>query len=118
MNNLDELETALIDKLSGMPERQLIKEIEDKIFSNEECLNLISAFQKAQDDYNFTLKLFKEEHEETKQKQKILYQKKLAMDEHPLIKEYNNLLITINEPLRYLEYNLFSLFSRRGNHQC
>ena len=56
MINLDTLENELLNKLLNMPERKEIKQIEEEIFSNEECILLISNFQKAQEDYNFTLK--------------------------------------------------------------
>ena len=86
--------------------------------SDLECRKLIDIFQQAQDDYNFYLKSFGEKHEYSKTAQKRLYEAKLKMDEHLLIKEYNSLLKTINEPLRYIEYNLISLFSRKSGHTC
>lgn len=115
---LELLEEKIIDAIKNMSERTLLKEIENKIFTDEECLSLISSFNQAQDEYNFTLKLFKEDHELTLQKQKALYEAKLKMDTHPLINEYNTLLKTCNEPLRYIEYKLISLFQKGHKHQC
>ena len=44
MINLDTLENELLNKLLNMPERKEIKQIEEEIFSNEECILLISNF--------------------------------------------------------------------------
>ena len=117
-NKLIKLEEELIEKLNSLPEREKLKEIEQKILSDLECRKLIDIFQQAQDDYNFYLKSFGENHQYTKTAQKRLYEAKLQMDEHLLIKEYNSLLKAINEPLRYIEYNLISLFSRKRGHTC
>lgn len=116
--DLELLENKLVESVKTMPERKALKEIEDKIFSTQECLILISSFHEAQNDYNFTLKIFNENHELTKQKQKKLHEEKLKMDSHPLIAEYNKLLSICNEPLRYVEYKLISLFQKGAKHQC
>lgn len=113
--SLEELESILIQKIKSMDERKLIKEIEDQIFSSPTCLELISSFQKAQEDYNFALKI--KDSSETQKKQKSLYEAKLKLDSNKDIKEYNRLLSVINEPLHYLEFNLISLF-QKGNHSC
>lgn len=118
MIKLDELENNLLDKLSDMPERKEIKIIEKEIFSNEECILLISNFQKAQEDYNFILKIYKNDSIQVQQAQKKLYQAKLKMDENKLINHYNLLLKKINEPLRYLDFKLISLFQKRGINKC
>ena len=117
-NKLNKLEEELIEKLNSLPERDKLKEIEQKILSDQECRKLIDVFQQAQDDYNFYLKSFGENHEYTRNAQKRLYEAKLKMDEQLLIKEYNDVLKVINEPLRYIEYNLISLFSRKRGHTC
>ena len=118
MNKLDEYENILIDKIKNMPERKKIKEIENKIFQNEDSLSLIKSFQNAQEDYSFCLRVMKNDQKLIKKKQDLLYKAKLDMDNNELIKQYNDLLKTINEPLYYLEFKLISLFQKRGNHQC
>ena len=40
------------------------------------------------------------------------------MDENKLINHYNLLLKKINEPLRYLDFKLISLFQKRGINKC
>lgn len=115
---LKELEEQMINKIKNMAEREQLKEIEQQIFNNEECLSLISQFQNAQNEYNFALKIFKDNHQTTIQRQKELHQAKLKMDSNQLINQYNNLLIKCNEPLRYIEYKLISLFQKGNNHQC
>lgn len=115
MSELNELESQIINRIKSMKERELIQEVEEKIFSSPTCLSLISDFQKAQEDYNFALKI--NDSEDVSKKQKLLYKAKLALDNNEIIKEYNNLLSIINEPLHYLEFNLISLF-QKGNHSC
>lgn len=117
MNKLEDLENEMISHIKNMEERKLLKEIENQVFSNDECLNLISQFQNAQNEYNFALKIFKDDQKIIQLRQKELHQAKLKMDSHYLISEYNNLLIKCNEPLRYLEYKLFSLF-QKGKKEC
>lgn len=115
---LYEIEKILIDKIKQMPERKKLKKIEEKIFTNNECLKLITAFQDAQNEYNYILKIYNENHKTSLEKRKILYEAKLNMDSNTLINEYNQLLIICNEPLRYLEYKLISLFQKGVSHKC
>ena len=117
-NKLLELEDKLINELNNLPSREVLKEIENKIMEDEECRKLIDIFQCAQDDYNFYIKSFGEKHEFTINAQKKLYEAKLNMDTNPLITEYNKTLRDINEPLRYIEFNLISLFQRKKGHSC
>lgn len=118
MNKLIDYENTLVDKIKKMPERKKIKEIEDQIFQNEKSLSLIKNFQNAQEDYSFCLRVLKNDQKLIKEKQDLLYKAKLEMDNDKLIKQYNDLLKTINEPLYYLEFKLISLFQKRGHHQC
>ena len=118
MKNLKELEEILIEKLNSSSYIEELNEIEQKILNDDECRRLIDIFQVSQTDYNFYLKSFGEKHEFTIKAQKVLYNAKLEMDTHPLVKEYNEILKKINEPRLYLEFNLISLFSRRRKHSC
>ena len=114
---LDILESVLVDKIKAMPERKLLLKAENALYENEITMQKIALFQSAQEEYNFMLKIYGENHELTKQKQKELYQAKLEMDNDELIKTYQNLLNKCKEPLLYLEFNLLSLFKRRL-HSC
>ena len=49
-NKLKDLEEELISSLNSLPERNRLKELEQKILDNVECRNVIDVFQQAQDD--------------------------------------------------------------------
>lgn len=115
---LEELEDRMCDRIRSMPERDRLKDAEHRMMLDEECRRRIEAFQNAQNDYNFFLKSFGEQHENTKSAQKRLYEAKRTLDEHPLVREYTGLFASCNEPLRYLEFRLLFLFSRKGHSGC
>ena len=75
-----------------------IEEISD-LLKNRECNQKIKEVERKM-----------ESNEEVKNYQRILYQKKLELDSHPIVKEYYSLLKEVNEPLRYLEMKLLSRF--------
>lgn len=87
-----------------------IKKIEHQMETNEEVIKLVIDFEKAQNEYSFALKHYDEESIEVKKTQKNLYEKKKILDSHPLVNKYYQLLKEVNEPLRYLEMKLLSLF--------
>ena len=103
-----------IDEISEALKRRecnkKIKEIEQKMESNKEVIALVLAFEKAQREYSSSLNRYEENSPEVKNAQRILYQKKLELDSHPIVKEYYLLLKEVNEPLRYLEMKLLSRF--------
>ena len=87
-----------------------IKEIESKLEKDEEVIKLVIAFENAQREYSSSLNHYDENSKEVREYQRYLYEKKLELDSHPLVKEYYSLLKEVNEPLRYLEMKLLSLF--------
>ena len=66
----------------------LLDSLEKKLNENEEVMAL--AYQKdvAATNYSDTLNHFSENSEEVKKAQKELYEKKKALDGHPLVREY------------------------------
>ena len=87
-----------------------IKEIEKKMEEDSSVIVLVLEFEKAQRDYSSSLNHYEEDSKEVLECQKVLYQKKLELDTHPLVEEYYSLLKEVNEPLRYLEMKLLSQF--------
>ena len=87
-----------------------IKEIETKMENDPSVISLVMEFEKAQRDYSSSLNHYEEDSSEVLGYQKILYEKKLKLDSHPLVEEYYSLLKEVNEPLRYLEMKLLSQF--------
>lgn len=87
-----------------------LKEIE-KQMENDPCvISLVMEFEKAQRDYSSGLNHYEEDSKEVLALQKILYERKLQLDSHPLVSKYYELLKEVNEPLRYLEMKLLSQF--------
>ena len=110
--------TKLMDELNSREELSLLKEVEEKIFSNEECLSFINAFSFAQEEYNFVLSHFKNDEELIEKRKKELILAKREMDNHPLIKKYNDLYLKISEPTIYLEKDLKKILTIKGEHKC
>lgn len=90
-----------------------LKEASINMENSDEVQALAYKYSVSQHDYSVALNHYDENSEEVKKAQKELFICKKKLDEHPLVKEYNKYFILCNEPLRYLEYNLFSLISNK-----
>ena len=86
----DIYETAyeLKDSLTQDERIKRLNILEEKMNKNDKVIAL--AYQKdlAISKYNEALNHFSEDSEEVKAAQKELYEKKLALDSHPLVREY------------------------------
>lgn len=87
-----------------------IKEVEKRMENDPEVISLYLEFDKVQREYSSSLNHYEEDSKEVISLQKLLYEKKLKLDSHPLVEEYYSLLKEVNEPLRYLEMKLLSRF--------
>ena len=87
-----------------------IKEVEKQMVNEPRVISLVMEFEKAQREYSSSLNHYDEDSKEVLGYQKILYEKKLNLDSHPLVEKYYSLLKEVNEPLRYLEMKLLSQF--------
>lgn len=87
-----------------------IRDVEKKMENDSTVIALVLEFEKAEREYSSALNHYDESSKEVMEYQKILYQKKLILDTHPLVEEYYSLLKEVNEPLRYLEMKLLSQF--------
>ena len=65
------------------------------------------------DAYNEVLRWYQSTSPICEEKKKILHEKKLALDSHPLVQEYLKVYNEANEPFVYLERNLLSRFRRK-----
>lgn len=103
----------LKDALKDDPRIKALEELEEKMNNDKEVISL--AYQKdlACSLYSDVLNHFKEDSPEVKKAQKELYEKKLALDNHPLVREYLNLYKSVRE--LYSEINEV-LFSDLGLH--
>lgn len=96
------LREVLINRKEVIRWNQIEKEMEE----DETILKLANEFAVAQSEYNACLNHFDVDDEESRAYSKKLYEAKLRLDNHPLIKEYYECFHEVNEPLRYLEYHL------------
>ena len=78
----------LKDLLSQDERIKRLNDLEQKMNNNDEVIAL--AYQKdlAASNYSDALNHFSENSEEAKKAQRELYEKKLALDTHPLVREY------------------------------
>ncbi len=111
------MEDELIEKTYALKESLdhderllLLKEKEREMEENEEVMLLSYYFQRAQDEYNDALRHFKEESEEVKKAQKILFEKKKALDEHPLVQAYLKAYKDVREVYEEIQQTLFEPF--------
>ena len=101
------------EKLRNRDEYLKLKEIEKKMETNLEVLKLVNDFSLAQSEYNSCLNHFDAYSPQAMNYQKKLYESKLKLDSHPLVVEYYKFLSIVNEPLRYIEFNLLDLFKTK-----
>lgn len=103
---IDEIRESLINRDCVTK----IKNIEKIMEEDEEVIKLVIAFENAQREYSSCLNHYDENSLEAKKYQRILFERKYELDSHPIVKEYYELLKEVNEPLRYIEMKLLSLF--------
>ena len=115
---LEELEELMINEIKNQSSRKELLNAEQEMLQNQEAMDLIMAFNKAQEEYNFIIRIFPNDESKKKEAHRVLYNAKKKMDEHQKVKKYNELLIQCNEPLRYLEYKLINVFQRKGCKSC
>ena len=98
----------LKDALKDDPRIKALEEAEEKMNNNEEVIAL--AYQKdlACSLYSDALNHFSEDSPEVKKAQKELYEKKLALDNHPLVREYLEAYKKVRELYIELNDTLFS----------
>ncbi|MBQ6730353.1 MAG: YlbF family regulator [Bacilli bacterium] len=90
MKDIYETAYELKDLLSQDERIKRLNELEQKMNSDNEVIAL--AYQKdiAVSNYSDILNHFSEDSEEVKKAQRELYERKLALDTHPLVRQYLN----------------------------
>ena len=84
-NKLEELKNLIENDENVLK----VKELDEKLNKSEEVMKLSYKKDMMIVEYENALKHFGENSEEIKQAQRNLYQAKLELDSHPLVKEYN-----------------------------
>ena len=116
MKDIHEEIIELGEKLNNRKEVLELLELEKKMKEDEEVLRLAHEFSLAQSEYNSCLNHYDFSSSEASIYQKKLYQAKLNLESNSLVRDYNECLKKVNEPLRYLEYNLFNKLNSK--HKC
>lgn len=106
LESLEKLKVAL----DNHPAVLKLAEIETRLNSNEEVMKL--AYQKdlAYSAYEDATKYFSDGSSEVRKTQKKLHEAKLALDTHPLVKEYNSSYKEVRELYDMINEKLFSEF--------
>ena len=95
-----------------------LNELDEKLNHNEEVMVLSYKKDTANTFYNDALKFFKEDSKEVKDAQKALYEAKLNLNNHPLVKEYNEAYKEVRLLYEMINKELFNDFNLKGKHQC
>ena len=88
-----------------------LNELEKELNNSQEVILLAMKKDQANNDYNDILRHFSKESEEAIKYQRILYEAKKALDEHPLVKEYNATYKEVRELYSQISDILFSSFN-------
>lgn len=109
--NIYLLAESLKDKLDNDPRVIRLNELEEQINNNKEVALLVVAKDNANNEYNDILRHFNRDSDTAKKYQHILYEAKKALDEHPLVKEYNHAYSEVRQLYDQVSDILFSSFN-------
>ena len=95
-----------------------VKELDKKMNESEEVMKLAYQKDMALVDYESALNHFGANSKEVKVAQKKLYEAKLALDSHPLVKEYNSYFSKVRLLYKKINSELFGEFASKGDKDC
>ena len=102
--------------LENDPRIKTLEKREDELQGCQEVASLSAKLKKAEDAYEEARSHYGEKNELTKKAQKDLFEAKLALDSHPIVKSYNEAYIAVKDLYLYIDDILFSDF--RAKHAC
>ena len=105
--------TSLKKSLENDPRVISLNEVEKRLNNNEEVMILSYKKDMALISYEDAVKHFGEASKEALLKQKELYKAKLALDNHPLVQEYNEKYKLVREMYNEINKELFEDFSSK-----
>lgn len=111
---IEQIAKLLLDR----EEVKLLKEVEKKMENDEEVIRLSMIKSTYESEYSSILNYSSPSSSEAKAALKKLYEAKLNLDNHPLVKQYYDLFRKVNEPLHYLEFNLLHKFTTSKYGTC
>jgi len=85
--------------------------IEEELSNNEEVMLLSYKKDMASVEFSDALKHFGENSPEVKKAQKHLYDSKLSLDIHPLVKKYNEAYAEVRKLYSYINKEIFGDFA-------
>lgn len=107
LNKLEELK-----KLLDNDQRILIlNKLDEELSNNEEVMRLSYKKDMASIEFDDALKHFSESSNEVKQAQKKLYNAKLELDSHPLVRKYNKAYIDVKDLYSLINKEIFGDFA-------
>ena len=112
MESLEKLKVAIENDPRVLKLSQLDKQLNE----NEEVMKLAYRKDMTLLTYEDSLKHFDENSSEVKKAQKDLYEAKLSLDNHPLVKEYNKAYKEVRELYNKINDVLFKKFN--SSHGC
>lgn len=101
---------ALKEEIHNSEEYKKLVELNKLIESNEEVMKLAYLKDMASVKYEDSLKHFKEDSIEVKEAQKELHKAKLNLDNHPLVKQYNEQFLIVRGIYDNINKELFYPF--------
>lgn len=112
MKDIHVMIDEIVEIIKNQEEYKQLKETEKLMEKDEEVLKLAQLFSNAESEYNACLNHYSFDSDEAKKYQKKLFDAKSQLDNHPLVRKYTIYLQKVNEPLRYLEFNLLNKFKK------
>ena len=110
MKTISELTSELKNKIENSEIMQSLLIYEKEMENNEEVMALSYRYSCAQVDYSDLLKYYKEDSDEVRNAQKKLYESKLKLETHPVVKKYLDKYQELKDLYREIENELFERF--------
>lgn len=89
----------------------LLNKLDEQLANNEEVMKLSYKMDVLSVEYSDALKHFKEDSDEVKLAQQKLYQAKLELDSHALVKSYNEVYLRVKKLYKNINKEIFGDFS-------
>ena len=112
LNSLNKLKEAI----NNDPRVLKLNELDEKLNKDEEVMKLAYQKDMALISYEDSIKHFGENSKEASEAQKRLYETKLSLDNHPLVKEYNLAYKEVREIYNKINEEIFMRFTK--THRC
>lgn len=98
------------------PRVLLLNELDQKISKNEEVKKLSTSLKEKEKEYSFFLTHYGAKNTKTIAMQHSLYEAKLVLDSHPLVKEYSSAYIAVRDLYMLIDDILFSPYRKKVLH--